>query len=83
MPRLLYALTGIILLLVWLGVATAFAMTLQSAEAQNLQGNLDDATKLSGALSITSVMFFMSGSLNQFDPESRNLSEYIFDFRIL
>jgi len=61
---------------IWLGVATAFAMTLQSAEAQNLQGNAGDV-KLSGIFSESSVMLFVSGSLNQFDPDSRNLSEYL------
>jgi hypothetical protein len=76
MPRLLYSLTGIILMIVWLGIATKFAMTLQSAEAMNGQGNSNDV-KLSGAFSEDSIMFFMSGSLNQFDPDSRNLSEHL------
>ena len=83
MPRLLYILTGVILMTVWLGIASQFVMTLQSAEAENQQGNVDDPAKLSGAFGTNSVMFFMAGSLNQFDPDSRNLSEYQFDFRIL
>jgi hypothetical protein len=75
MPRLLYGLTGIILLAIWLGIATKFAMSLESAEARNAQGNAGDV-KLSGAFSENSIMFFMSGSLNSFDPDTRDLSEY-------
>lgn len=76
MPRFLYGLTGILLMAVWLGIATRFAMTLQSAEAQNMKGNLDDINNpnLSGAFSINSVLFFVSGSLNMFDPDAKNLN---------
>jgi hypothetical protein len=64
---------------VWLGIATMFAMTLQSAEARNMKGNLEDINNpnLSGAFGINSVLFFMSGSLNKFDPDTKNLSKYL------
>jgi len=78
MPRLLYIITGIILIGVWLGIAVQFAMTLQSAEASNENGYINTPANviLSGGFSTGTILFFLSGSLNTFDPSSGTLSEH-------
>ena len=74
LPRLLYGLSGLILLVIWLGIATSFAATLQSAEAANRIVSTNGG-KPPPSIDQNALLLFLSGQISSFDPSKRTLSK--------
>ncbi|KIM30382.1 hypothetical protein M408DRAFT_328000 [Serendipita vermifera MAFF 305830] len=70
----MYGLSGIILIAVWLGIATMFAMTLEKAETGNRRLSSNGTALPDGFSPENSIFFFVSGQISKFDPSSRTLS---------
>lgn len=73
LPRLIYIVCGLFLLILWLGIAIGFAAGLFNDERNNRVIN-SGWSKPSRPFDRNGPLFFMAGQISAFDPSTRSLS---------
>ncbi|CAG7850933.1 SubName: Full=Uncharacterized protein {ECO:0000313/EMBL:CCA74039.1} [Serendipita indica DSM 11827] len=74
MPRLLYILTGLLLMIGWLTITLSFTNTLKYNEAKNSGAYAINSNVPPAPGNESKTFIFMSGQLNRFDSSTRTLN---------
>lgn len=74
MPRLLYIMTGVLLMAGWLAVTLSFANNLKSNEAKNSAGSSINSNAPPAPGDKNETFIFLSGQLNRFDTSLRSIN---------
>ncbi|CAG7850932.1 SubName: Full=Uncharacterized protein {ECO:0000313/EMBL:CCA74578.1} [Serendipita indica DSM 11827] len=74
LPRLMYILTGLLLMVGWLSITMSFINTLKHHEAKNSAASAINANAPPAPGHENQTFVFMSGQLNRFDPSLRTLN---------
>lgn len=71
--RLVYGLSGALLIIIWFAIALAFAFNLRAAEDANRVVNVNNGQTFLAGLNRDVPLLFISGQFSSFDSSTRNL----------